>query len=235
MSLLIAKSVTKHFGGLKAVQDVDFALEPGEVRAIIGPNGAGKTTFVSMLCGRLEVTSGEIFFKDQNITEVPAYQRVRAGIAYTFQITSIYSNLSVTDNIAIALRDRISSETELSMHVQALLDLVGLAEVGHEVAGNLAYGHQRILEVAMGLAVNPDLLILDEPTQGLSDSEIAQFCELIKDISQSKTILLIEHNMHVVMSVAKKITVFDQGKILAEGDPESIQNNEKVQQAYLGT
>ena len=235
MSLLTAKSVTKHFGGLKAVQDVDFELEAGEVRAIIGPNGAGKTTFVSMLCGRLEVTRGEIFFKDQNITEVPAYQRVRAGIAYTFQITSIYSNLSVSDNIAIALRNRISSETELAMHVQALLNLVGLAEVAQEVAGNLAYGHQRILEVAMGLAVNPDLLILDEPTQGLSDSEIAQFCELIKDISQSKTILLIEHNMHVVMSVAKKITVFDQGRILAEGDPESIQNNEKVQQAYLGT
>jgi branched-chain amino acid transport system ATP-binding protein len=234
LSLLSARGLSKHYGGLKAVDDVDFDLQKGEVRAIIGPNGAGKTTFVSLLCGRLEATTGTITFENVEITSMPAFQRARRGIAYTFQITSIYPRLTVRQNIAIAAQNSLDRSLTVEHRVNDVLTKTGIADKSDEIAGALAYGHQRVLEVAMGLVMAPKLLILDEPTQGLSDPEIIHFCDLIREISEAATVLIIEHNMQVVMSLAKRITVMDHGQILAEGTPDQIQQSAAVQAAYLG-
>jgi branched-chain amino acid transport system ATP-binding protein len=229
-ALLETRNLSRHFGGLKAVSEVNFKVEAGEVRAVIGPNGAGKTTFVSLLSGRLEPSSGSIFFAGKDVTALPAFRRVRLGIAYTFQITSIYANLSAIENVALALHGRGGGPSCL-----AYLSQVGLADRAQQVAGTLSYGHQRLLEIAMGLALKPKILILDEPTQGLSDGEIDNFINLIRGLLPRTTVLLIEHNMPVVMDLANRVTVLDQGCILAEGTPDEIRANPAVQKAYLGT
>ena len=228
-----------YFGGLKAVDGVDFSLNEGEIRAIIGPNGAGKTTFVSLLSGRTPVTAGTVRFRGEDITKMPAFQRVRHGIAYTFQITNIYPKLTVAENIGIAVLGRAqrdgSKAVDFRGETDAALAAVGLTARATEKAGEMAYGHQRLVEVAMGLALRPSLLILDEPTQGLADSEIDNFCRLVREIGKTATVLLIEHNMDVVMQLADRITVLNRGKLLAEGTPAEISANAEVQAAYLGT
>lgn len=241
MSLIRTENLSCYFGGIKAVDDVDFTLEEGEIRALIGPNGAGKSTFVSMLCGRREPTRGQVYFDERDITKVPAHARAVMGIAYTFQITSVFNNLSCFDNVELAAQQILlrtggakNTERTLTDATLAALDRVGLSGYADTLAKNLSYGHQRLLELAMGLALQPRLLMLDEPTQGLSDSEIESFVELIKQVSETATVLLIEHNMHVVMQLAQRITVLDAGKVLAEGAPGEIQANAAVQQAYLG-
>lgn len=243
--LLTTTKLSRSFGGLHAVRDVDFQIVPGEIRAIIGPNGAGKTTFVSLVCGRIEPSAGAIVFDGDDITGLPAFQRVRRGIAYTFQITSIFANLTAYENVALSVQralidrhqDRAPQKRATALHrgVLEALERTGLADRRNTLAGNLSYGHQRLLEVAMGLALKPRLLILDEPTQGLSDGEIDGFVALVRGIANETTILLIEHNMQVVMAVADRITVFNAGRILAEGGPEEIRANADVQHAYLGT
>jgi branched-chain amino acid transport system ATP-binding protein len=237
--LLATEDLCRAFGGLKAVDHVDFTLPAGEIRALIGPNGAGKTTFVSLVCGRVEPTSGRIVFGGEDITDSPAHKRVRRGIVYTFQITSVFANLSVYDNVALSVQRVLTSRgglTGKALHagVMEALQRVGLADRAAAIAGNLAYGHQRLLEVAMGLALKPKLLILDEPTQGLSDDEILNFVSLVREIAHEATVLLIEHNMPVVMQLAEKITVMDSGKIIAEGTPAEIRASRAVQDAYLG-
>ncbi|AZO40619.1 ABC transporter ATP-binding protein [Mesorhizobium sp. M7D.F.Ca.US.005.01.1.1] len=238
MPLLTTKGLSRNFGGLRAVDGVDFALMPGEIRAVIGPNGAGKTTFVSLVSGRIQPSSGMIVFDGADITGLPAYIRVRQGIAYTFQITSVFANLSAYDNVALPVQRTLSdgrSKGAVRTGVMAALERTGLADRAHMPAGQLSYGHQRLLEVAMGLALKPRLLILDEPTQGLADSEIDNFITLVREIAKNATVLLIEHNMPVVMQLADRITVFNAGKILAEDTPEAIRENAAVQEAYLGT
>ncbi|MER8923145.1 ABC transporter ATP-binding protein [Mesorhizobium sp. M0317] len=238
MPLLTTKGLARSFGGLRAVDGVDFQLMPGEIRAVIGPNGAGKTTFVSLVSGRIQPSSGMIVFDGADITSQPAYLRVRRGIAYTFQITSVFANLSAYDNVALPVQRTLTdgrSKGAVRTGVMAALERTGLAGRAHMPAGQLSYGHQRLLEVAMGLALKPRLLILDEPTQGLADSEIDNFIGLVREIAKSATVLLIEHNMPVVMQLADRITVFNAGKILAEGTPEQVRANTQVQEAYLGT
>lgn len=238
MPLLTTKNLARNFGGLRAVDGVDFQLMPGEIRAVIGPNGAGKTTFVSLISGRIQPSSGMIVFDGTDITSRPAYLRVRQGIAYTFQITSVFANLSAYDNVALPVQRTLTdgrSKGAVRTGVMAALERTGLADRAYMPAGQLSYGHQRLLEVAMGLALKPRLLILDEPTQGLADSEIDNFIELVREIAKSATVLLIEHNMPVVMQLADRITVFNAGRILAEGTPEQIRANTQVQEAYLGT
>jgi branched-chain amino acid transport system ATP-binding protein len=238
--LVATNGLSRNFGGLKAVDQVDFTIVPGEVRALIGPNGAGKTTLVSLICGRLAPTSGSIEFEGQDITSLPAYRRVRLGIAYTFQITSVFANLTVWDNVALAAQrvhdqqHRLSARA-LGQAITAALERTGLADRSDQLARHLAYGHQRLLEVAMGLALQPRLLILDEPTQGLSDGEVENFITLVKEIARQATVLLIEHNMDVVMRLAERITVMEAGRILAEGTPDAIRADAEVQRAYLGT
>ncbi|MGL4238946.1 ABC transporter ATP-binding protein [Tabrizicola sp.] len=230
--LIETRGLTLHFGGLKAVDGVDFTLNPGEIHALIGPNGAGKTTFVSLLSGRRLPQSGTIRLNGEDITHLPAHARVRRGIAYTFQITSIFPRLSVFDNVALAVQSH--GAKDLPAKTRSALARVGLETLEDQEAQTLAYGHQRLLELAMGLALNPRLLILDEPTQGLAASEIESFKTLVESLVPATTVLLIEHNMEVVMDIATHITVLNFGKVLATGTPPEIRANPLVQEAYLG-
>ncbi len=229
MMLLETKGLTRIYGGLRAVDHVDYTLAKGEIHALIGPNGAGKSTFGGMVSGRIPASEGEVWFDGENVTHLPAHARIQRGMAYTFQITAIYDRLNLFDNLALALGRRAKGD------VLAALDRVGLADRSDQIAGDLAYGHQRLLEIAMGVSQNPRLLILDEPTQGLAESEIEGFNRLIKGLAGDTTILLIEHNMNVVMALADEITVLDTGRILAKGTPAEIHANSEVQNAYLGT
>jgi branched-chain amino acid transport system ATP-binding protein len=229
MMLLQTKALSRRYGGLTAVDRVDFSLPEGQVHALIGPNGAGKSTFVGMVAGRIKASDGEVWFDGKDVTSLPAHARIRCGMAYTFQITAIYARLSLFDNVALALGSREEAD------VLAVLDRVGLRDRADQIAGTLSYGHQRLLEIAMGVAQDPRLLILDEPTQGLAESEIAGFKELIGRLRAETTILLIEHNMDVVMSLADAITVLETGRVLASGTPEKVRADARVQHAYLGT
>lgn len=231
-ALMEAQDLHRHFGGLRAVDGVNFSLEQGEIHALIGPNGAGKTTLVSLLSGRIPVQSGHILLAGEDITRLPAHARVRRGIAYTFQITSVYPRLSVFDNVALAAQS--AGTRPLRPAVIAALERVGLAGLQMELAGSLSYGHQRLLELAMGLALNPRVLILDEPTQGLAAGEIEGFKTLVRGLVPATTVLLIEHNMDVVMDLATRITVLNFGQVLATGTPAQIRANPAVQEAYLG-
>ncbi|TYB88577.1 ABC transporter ATP-binding protein [Oceaniovalibus sp. ACAM 378] len=228
--ILETRGLTKTYAGVQANTDIDFDLPEGQIRALIGPNGAGKTTFVGMLCGRIPVTRGKVIFDGRDISGLPAHKRITLGIAYTFQITSVFAGLSVHENIALAARRAGGN----AARVTETLERVGLADRADQTAGDLSYGHQRILEIGMGLAQSPRLFILDEPTQGLAESEVAAFKTLITGLKNT-TILLIEHNMSVVMETADYITVLDQGMTLAEGTPDAIRANRAVRAAYLGT
>jgi branched-chain amino acid transport system ATP-binding protein len=230
--LIETRGLTLHFGGLKAVDGVDFTLNPGEIHALIGPNGAGKTTFVSLLSGRRLPQSGTIHLGGEDITRLPAHLRVRKGIAYTFQITSIFPRLSVFDNVALAAQGE--GAAELVRATRVALARVGLDGLEAQEAQTLSYGHQRLLELAMGLALRPRVLILDEPTQGLAASEIDGFKRLVQSLVPETTVLLIEHNMEVVMDLATRITVLAFGRVLATGAPADIRADPAVQEAYLG-
>ena len=233
MAILQMENITKTFPGVKALSNVNLEVEAGEIHALIGPNGAGKTTFVSLLSGRLPVQSGSIALAGEDITRLPAHARVRKGIAYTFQITSIYPRLTVFDNVALAVQSR--GARDLRAEVTGALGRVGMADLAGQEAGTLSYGHQRLLELAMGLALRPRVLILDEPTQGLAAGEIDDFVALVRGLVPETTVLMIEHNMEVVMDLAHRITVLNFGKVLAEGTPAEIRANPAVQAAYLGT
>jgi branched-chain amino acid transport system ATP-binding protein len=242
-ALLETKAISKRFGGLEAVSGVDLRLDRGEVRALIGPNGAGKTTLVSLISGRLNPTSGRVLFAGRDVTSLRAWDRVGLGIVYTFQITSIYRGFSVYDNVALAaqrrrlrkLSDWIALDRPaVARDVEAALATVGLWALRDQPARALAYGHQRLLEVAMALALRPELLILDEPSQGLAAAEIDGLCGLVRDIARAATVLVIEHNMAVVLELAGRVTVMDQGRIIAEGTPREIEAHAEVQKAYLG-
>ncbi|MBS3981622.1 MAG: ABC transporter ATP-binding protein [Rhodobacteraceae bacterium] len=224
--------LTLHFGGIKAVDGVDFTLRPGEIHGLIGPNGAGKTTFVSLLSGRRMAQSGTILLAGEDITRLPAHERVRKGIAYTFQITSIFPRLTVFDNVALAVQSQ--GTRDLTTRTRAALARVGLQGLEAQEAQTLSYGHQRLLELAMGLALKPRLLILDEPTQGLAASEVERFKTLVRSLVPATTVLLIEHNMEVVMDLATRITVLTFGRVLATGTPAEVRANPAVQEAYLG-
>jgi branched-chain amino acid transport system ATP-binding protein len=242
--LLETRGLCRRFDGLEAVRSVDFRLEPGEVRALIGPNGAGKTTLVSLISGRLAPTAGRVFLRGRDITRLKAWTRVGLGIVYTFQVTSLYPRLTVAENVALAVqrghlrrlghwfrldRDAVAAE------VRTALEAVGLAARAAEPAGVLAYGHQRLLELAMALALHPVLLILDEPTQGLAPAEVEQFVALVRGrLAGAVTLLLIEHNLAVVLALAERVTVMDRGQILAEGSPAAIERDPEVQRVYLG-
>jgi branched-chain amino acid transport system ATP-binding protein len=236
VTLLQTTGLQRNFGGLRAVAGVDFELPEGETRALIGPNGAGKTTFVSLICGRVAPTAGTIRFEGTDITRMAPHRRVDLGIAYTFQITSIFENLSCFDNVALAAQHgaRRANGTGLNELTLETLERVGLADRTEAKASTLAYGHKRLLEVGIGLALRPKLLILDEPTQGVSDGEIDNFCSLVRTIGESATVLLIEHNMSVVMRLADRITVMNRGQILSEGTPDEIRGDSLVREAYLG-
>jgi branched-chain amino acid transport system ATP-binding protein len=241
--LLETRGLVKRFGGLTAVAGVDLGLAEGEIRAIIGPNGAGKSTLVGIICGRLEASEGRVLYRGRDITALRPWERLMEGIVYTFQVTSIYRGLTCYENVALPAQRRLMrgfrgrlalAEREVADRVGAALEAVGLEELSGKRADELAYGHQRLLELAMALSVEPRLFILDEPTQGLAEAEIERFCELVREIARRATVLLIEHNMSVVLSLAERVTVMDAGAVIAEGTPAEIEAHPEVQRVYLG-
>jgi branched-chain amino acid transport system ATP-binding protein len=246
MSLLQVENISKRFGSLVAVSGVSMAIEPGELRAIIGPNGAGKTTFFNMISGFLVPSSGRIVFDDQDITMLPPANRVWRGIARTFQITEVFPELTVRENLRIAVESasgfrlrlwqRRGESEEVSARVAELLQMSGLTQKADRLVGELAHGDQRANEIMMALALRPRLLLLDEPTAGMGDQETYDITQLIRKLhrDQKLTIVLIEHDMRVVFHLADRIMVLAEGKMLAEGTPQEIAKNEAVQAAYLG-
>ena len=246
MNLLEIRSVSKHFGELVAVEGVSLNVAKGELRAIIGPNGAGKTTFFNMISGFFPPTKGDIVFDGEVVTKLPVSARVARGMARTFQITEIFPELSVRENVRIAqesadgfrLHMWVSrAETARVMReVDELLAQVGLSSKADRLVGELSHGDQRAAEIAMALALRPRLLLLDEPTAGIGEQETYQIAGLIRRLHRNSayTIVLIEHDMRVVFNLADRITVLTEGRMLADGTPQEIAADLHVQAAYLG-
>jgi branched-chain amino acid transport system ATP-binding protein len=246
MSMLQVQNITKRFGSLVAVSNVSMTLEPGELRAVIGPNGAGKTTFFNTISGFLVPSSGRIVFDGEDITAVPPAHRVWRGIARTFQITEVFPELTVRENLRIAVESAAGfrlrfwqsakESDEVGARVAGLLQVSGLAPKADRRVGELSHGDQRANEIMMALALKPRLLLLDEPTAGMGDQETYDITQLIRKLhrDQKLTIVLIEHDMRVVFHLADRIMVLAEGKMLAEGTPQEIAANEAVQAAYLG-
>jgi branched-chain amino acid transport system ATP-binding protein len=246
VNVLEINNVTKRFGNLVAVRDVSLNVAQGELCAIIGPNGAGKTTFFNLISGFFPPTSGTIIFDGQDITKLATHERVTRGMARTFQITEIFPELTVFENVRIAtevaggfrLRPWINraEAAKVHQHVEAMLKLVSLEAKSDRLVGELAHGDQRAAEIAMALALIPHLLLLDEPTAGMGDQETFQITQLIRRLHRDSkySIVLIEHDMRVVFHLADRICVLDQGRMLAQGTPQEIAANETVQAAYLG-
>jgi len=246
MSLLSVEHVSRRFGSLIAVNNVSLSVEPGELRAVIGPNGAGKTTFFNMISGFLAPTSGRILFEGEDVTRLLPARRVWRGIARTFQVTEVFPELSVRENLRIATevaagyrrRPWISREAdaEVSARVTDLSDMGGLSDKETRPVGELSHGDQRATEIMMALALKPRLLLLDEPTAGMGDQETYIITQLIRQLHKDHklSIVLIEHDMRVVFHLADRIMVLAEGAMLAEGTPPEIAANEMVQAAYLG-
>jgi branched-chain amino acid transport system ATP-binding protein len=235
MSVLQVKNATKRFGSLVAVQEVSLTVNPGELRAVIGPNGAGKTTFFNLISGFFRPSAGTIEFEGRDITGLAAHKRVELGMARTFQITEIFPELSVLENI------RTATEAAAGYCLRPWLNVAEKGDIGRRVdelmqMGNLAHGDQRATEIMMALALKPRLLLLDEPTAGMGDQETYDITQLIRKLhrDQKMSIVLIEHDMRVVFHLADRIMVLSEGKMLAEGTPKEIAANEAVQAAYLG-
>ncbi|WP_407165066.1 ABC transporter ATP-binding protein [Bradyrhizobium sp. ORS 111] len=244
--MLEVRNITKRFGNLVAVKDVSMSVRPGELRAIIGPNGAGKTTFFNMISGYFPPTRGSILFQGKDVTRLPAHLRVGLGMGRTFQITEVFPELTVHENVLTAAEVAAQqtlhmlpnrADAKLANDVAAeMLALVGLSAKADRLVGELSHGDQRTTEIAMALAQLPRLLLLDEPTAGMGDQETYEITTLIRRLhrERSYTIVLIEHDMRVVFHLADYITVLDQGGLLAEGRPDEIAASEAVQAAYLG-
>jgi branched-chain amino acid transport system ATP-binding protein len=246
MSMLKVENLSRHFGSLIAVSEVTMAVEPGELRAVIGPNGAGKTTFFNMISGAIVPTSGRIVFDGNDITAMPSHRRVQMGMARTFQITEIFPELTVRENIRIpveianGLRGKIWMSRDLKERIETqvseLIGLGGLIAHADRFVGELSHGDQRATEIMMSLALRPRLLLLDEPTAGMGHQETYNTAKLIRKLHklQNLTIVLIEHDMRVIFNLADRITVLAEGSVLAEGTPDEIAASETVQAAYLG-
>jgi branched-chain amino acid transport system ATP-binding protein len=241
---LLLEGVTKSFGGLTAVENVTLRVAPGERRAIIGPNGAGKTTLFNLIAGDLRPTSGRIFFQGEDVTRLSTHRRAHRGIARTYQITNLFFNLPVLDNLLIAVQGLERTKFSLFRSVFSykhlyekgleLLRLVGMEGIENELVRNLSYGIQRQIEVLLALTREPRLLLLDEPTAGLSPAEAAVMVEMLKKLSPRITMLVIEHDMDVAFDLAESVTVLHYGKILADGPAEEIKKDKTVQEIYLG-
>jgi branched-chain amino acid transport system ATP-binding protein len=242
--LLRTEGLTMRFGGLTALNGVSFSVEPGEIRAVIGPNGAGKSTFFNCLTGVLRPTGGRIVFAGEDIAGLPPDRISRRGIARSYQITNILPNATALENVRIAGQSRRHGWSLFTHHLAyrdivdralAILEAVGLKGKEGELAANLSHGEQRNLEIGIALATEPRLLCLDEPTAGMSAAETHETMELVRRIGRDLTILIVEHDMHVVMELAQRITVLHYGEILAEGSPAEIQRNPRVLEVYLKT
>ncbi|MEM9139835.1 MAG: ABC transporter ATP-binding protein [Pseudomonadota bacterium] len=244
MSLLQVQNLNKAFGGIKATDDLSLSVEPGELHAVIGPNGAGKTTLIAQLIGTLPPDSGAILFRGRDITRMPAHRRAGLGITRSFQITSLIMGMSVIDNVALAVQARDGHSfrfirparriAETRDKAMALLARVGLDTKAEMPTNSLSHGEHRHMEVAIALAAEADLMLLDEPMAGLGREETTAMVELLRGIKGQHTILLIEHDMEAVFALADRISVLVYGHIIATGPPDEIRANSDVQRAYLG-
>ncbi len=245
--ILETQKLRKEFGALVAVDDVSLQVRAGTIHSIIGPNGAGKTTYFNLLTRHLEPTAGRVLFKGRDITRLPAHRIAHLGIGRSFQITNIFPNLTALENIRLACQALGRDNFRLLSHYRRfrryeeraweMAELVGLAAQAQLPARMLPHGGQRKLELGMILAPDPELLLLDEPTAGMAAEQVPELIDLIRQVQQAgrKTVILVEHNMNVVMSVSDRITVMHQGRVLADGTPAEIAANAGVQSAYLGT
>lgn len=244
--ILETQNLRKEFGGLVAVADISLQVETGTTHSIIGPNGAGKTTYFNLLSGKYKPTRGTVTYKGQDITDMPLHRRAHLGIGRSFQITNIFPNLTVLENVRLAaqalhdvtfkfLRPAVWYKDYLN-RAWEVLDILDLKEMAMLPANVLPHGGKRKLELAILLAPNPELLLLDEPTAGMASEQVPELLQTIDAIRQqgNKTIVLVEHNMSVVMGISDRISVMDRGALLAEGTPEEISNNTTVQDVYLG-
>ncbi|WP_295856013.1 ABC transporter ATP-binding protein [uncultured Xylophilus sp.] len=242
--LLHIDGLVKRFGGLVATDHAQIAVQPGEIHALIGPNGAGKTTLIHQISGTLAPDAGRILFRGEDITRLPMPQRVLRGLARSYQITSIFRRLSVLDNVALAVQAREGSSmrfwqaarSERARYAQAaaVVERVGLAAQMHAVAGALAHGEQRQLEVGLALATAPQLLLLDEPMAGMGPDESERMVALLQSLRGEATVLLVEHDMDAVFRLADRISVLVFGRVIACGTPDDIRGNAEVRRAYLG-
>jgi len=240
--ILYVEGLTVSFDGFKAVDDLSLYVDRNELRVVIGPNGAGKTTLLDLICGRTRATRGAIHFKDQNITGMPEYRIVRAGVGRKFQSPSIYENLTVFENLEVSIpRGRsvfgaltFKRTADVVGRVRAIARETFLEERLNDPAEILSHGQKQWLEIGMLLIQDPELLMLDEPVAGMSVSERKQTAELLKTISRNRSVIVIEHDMEFVKNIAHKVTVMHQGKIIAEGDMDAVQADPRVIEVYLG-
>ncbi len=244
MEIIKTQNLTKRFGGLVAVNHVDLGIEENRLTSIIGPNGAGKTTLFNLLTGLMKPDAGKIYLKGEDITGYPPHRITKDGIARSFQILNIFSEVSVFENVRIAVQAERGHGLELLSSIYSLeevnektfeiLKAIGLSGKENILAKNLSYGDRRILEIGIALASNPKVLLLDEPTSGMASRETGRMTDFIKNLAKGLTTVLIEHDMNIVLSISEHIVVLHQGKVIAEGTPEAIRQNDEVQEAYLG-
>jgi ABC-type branched-subunit amino acid transport system ATPase component len=244
-TILSTRDLSRHFGGVAALNLVSLDIVDKKVHSIIGPNGAGKTTLINVITGLLDASGGKVVYLDKDVTSRPVHDRVKMGLCRTFQITSIFMGLTVHENIRIAKQAQAGGSLRVFSSRQSLKDVnqatediirrVGLEDVADVPAKNLAHGDQRVLEVAIALASNPKIVLLDEPAAGMSPTETDQVSELILSLGEEMAVVLVEHDMEVVMSISDRVTVLHQGGIIADSSPEEISENEEVKKAYLGT
>lgn len=243
MEILKAENLTKRFGGLTAVANVDFHLEKNEIQSIIGPNGAGKSTLFKLINGEVNPTQGRIWFNGEDITGLEQYVISQKGIATSYQITNIFPKLTTFENVRLAVQSRktiynlwskAKAHEAINEKAEGILKKIGLWDKRESLAANLSYGNQRHLEIGIALGTAPILLLLDEPTSGLSPIETRETVELIKEVAKGLSVILVEHKMKVVMDLSDKITVLHEGEVIARGNPEEIRASETVRRVYLG-
>jgi branched-chain amino acid transport system ATP-binding protein len=244
MSALRTEGLSKRWGAFNAVSDVSLTFAPGSRHALIGPNGAGKTTFINLLTGVFPPTAGQVFLGDENITGLPQHVRVKRGMTRTFQINTLFPGLTVLESVVLAICERqgragvawrtVAAEREAAKEGEALLDSLQLRRERDEATRNLAYGKQRLLEIALALATRPKILLLDEPAAGIPAGESAELFCVISKLPRDVTVLFIEHDMDLVFRFAERITVMVAGKLLTEGSPGEIASNPRVKEVYLG-
>lgn len=245
MSGLRTEHLSVQFGAVKPVDDISVQIEDGKLTSIIGPNGAGKTSFFNLLTGLYRPTKGKVFFEGNDVTDLPVYEKVRRGLTRTFQILNVFEDLTVAENIRIAVQRHHGRSTKLfsavdkdvavEEEVTAILDRVRLLDRRDVMARDLSHGHRRHLEIGLSLATRPKMLLLDEPMSGLGMYESSVMGEFVRQLAQELTVVLVEHHMSVVLSISDTILVLNQGRLIASGVPAEIRENAAVQEAYLGT
>jgi branched-chain amino acid transport system ATP-binding protein len=245
MSVLKVENLSQSYGGLRVLEDISFSIEPGERLGLIGPNGAGKTTLLNVLIGLLPSTAGRIYILDQEVTRMPSHRRVSLGIARSFQINTLFPNLSLLNNVLLAIQGIKSSRfqmvrplttyKDMLVKAQELLELMDLWEKRDEPVGTLSHGEQRLVEILLAFASKPKLLLLDEPSSGLTGGETADLIDMLRNLMGRTTVFFSAHDLDLLFSLADRVLVLYYGKIIAQGTPEEIQSNPKVREIYLGT